>query len=195
MNEEEEGKKSKEEKEDIIAPFLEGESVDLLPLNLDHLNLYTKWFNLEEMRLFSGSEFPQTKEEIKKKFESEDKGTKQNIFLEIWRKKEKKAIGLAIFNHINWFNRSANMLVIVEPDYQKEGIGTEVGKILVEYGFLELNLQKLQATISDANTAGWKLAEKVGFALEAKLEDETYLKGKYYDERKYGLLRENWSTN
>lgn len=195
MNEEEEEKKDKEEKEEIIAPFLKGETIDLLPLNLDHLNLYTKWFNLEEMRLFSGTEFPQTKEEIKKKFESEDKGVKQNIFLEIWHKKEEEVIGLAILNHINWFNRSANILVIIEPGYQKKGIGTEVGNILVKYGFLELNLQKLQTTINDANTAGWKLAEKVGFNLEAKLEDEAYLNGKYYDERKYGLLRENWSAN
>lgn len=191
MNDKEEDKKEKKEKEEIIAPFLKGDSVDLLPINFEHLNLYTKWFNLEELRMYFRSEFPQTKEEIKKKFESEDKGTKQNINLEIWHKADEKPIGMAILNHINWFSRSANMMIILEPDYQKKGIGTEVGHVLVTYSFSELNLQKLQSTIIDLNTPGWKLAEKIGFDLEVKLQDEAYVNGEFYDERKYGLLRED----
>jgi len=184
--------KNNEDEKEITAPFLKGDTIDLLPIDFDHLNLYAKWFNLEDMRMYSRNEYPQTKEEIKKKFESEEKGEKQNISLEIWHKKDRKPIGLGGLNHIHWFSRSANIFIILEPDYQRKNIGTEVGKLLVDYGFLELNLQKIYSAIIEANISSWKTAEKIGFELETKLKDEAYVDGKYYPERNYALFREDW---
>lgn len=192
MNEQEKEKKGKEEEKEIAAPFLKGETVDLLPIDLGHASLYTKWFNLEEMRMYSRNEYPKTREEIKKKFESKDKGEKKSISLEIWHKKDQKSIGLGGLNHINWFNRSANIFIILDPEYQRKSIGTEVGQLLVDYGFLELNLQKIYSMIIEANISSWKTAEKIGFELEAKLEDEAYVDGKFYAEKNYAVFREEW---
>lgn len=182
------------EKEEIIAPFLKGETIDLLPINFEHINLYTKWFNLEELRMYSRNEFPQTKEEIKKKFKSKEKGEERSILLDIWHKKDKKIIGLCGLIDINWFNRFANILIILDPQYQRKSIGTEVGKLLINYGFLELNLKKIISAIMEPNLSGWKTAEKIGFELEAKLKDEAYVEGKFFPERQYAVFREDWTA-
>ncbi|MBD3195442.1 MAG: GNAT family N-acetyltransferase [Candidatus Lokiarchaeota archaeon] len=195
MSEPNKEKDEGEKKDKLVVPFLKGENVDLLPINLDHLNLYTKWFNLEEMRRYSRMEFPQTKEQIKKNFSTDDKGGKQGVTLEIWHKKDKKPIGLAGLNHINWFNRNANIFLTIEPNYQQRKIGTQVGKMLVDYGFLELNLEKIHSSIIEANEGSWKTAEKIGFSLEVELKDEAFVDGKYYSEKKYGIFREEWLSS
>ncbi|MFO7796709.1 MAG: GNAT family N-acetyltransferase [Promethearchaeati archaeon] len=182
------------EKEEIIAPFLKGEAIDLLPINFEHINLYIKWFNLEELRMYSRNEFPQTKEEIKKKIKSKEKGEERSILLDIWHKKDKKIIGVCGLIDINWFNRFANILIILDPQYQRKSIGTEVGKLLINYGFLELNLKKIISTIMEPNISGWKTAEKIGFELEAKLKDEAYVEGKFFPERQYAVFREDWTA-
>jgi len=187
-------KQDDKKKEKIIATFIKGETIDLLPINFDHINLYTKWFNLEELRMYSRNEFPQTKEGIKKKFKSKEKGEERSILLDIWHKKDKKIIGLCGLVDLNWFNRFAKILIILDPQYQRKSIGTEVGKLLINYGFLELNLKKIISTIIDPNISGWKTAEKIGFELEAKLKDEAYVDGKFFPERQYAVFREDWTA-
>ncbi|MEJ2248109.1 MAG: GNAT family protein [Candidatus Lokiarchaeota archaeon] len=186
-------KNIKDEEEDIISPFLEGEEIDLVPNNLEHIKLYAKWMNDEQVRHFARNPVPHTIEEIKKWFEPSEERFTEHISFEVWHKKDKKPIGTGGFSHINWINRNANIfLSIGESEYWSKGIGTEATKLLVKYGFEELNLHKIYAGIYEPNKGSWSVAEKVGFIQEATLREEIYVDGKYEDVRKYYLIKNEW---
>ncbi|MBD3196333.1 MAG: GNAT family N-acetyltransferase [Candidatus Lokiarchaeota archaeon] len=184
----------KEQDEEQIYTFIEGETIDLTPTNSNHIELYAKWSNSEEIRKYARNEMPRTIEDIKKRFEQRGgDGPKEHIGFEIWHKEDKKLIGLGGLNHIHWVNGTANLFMqIGEKDYWSHGIGTEAAKIIVDYGFKELNLHKIFAGVLSKNVGSWTCAEKVGFIQEATLKDEVYVDGEYIDVKKYYILKENW---
>jgi RimJ/RimL family protein N-acetyltransferase len=185
-------KTEKEDQEEIISPFIKGDNVDLLPTNLNHVKLYAKWINDEKVRHYARNPMPHGVEEIKKWFEPRE-GLSDHVSFELWHKEDKKPIGTAGFSHINWINRSTNIFMSIgEPEYWIKGIGTEATKLLVKYGFEELNFHKIFAGIFEPNKGSWTVAENVGFIHEATLREEIYVDGKYVDVRKYYLIKDEW---
>ena len=58
-----------EGKETKVIPFIEGDTINLCPANVDHVDLYTKWMNDPQLRKYARYNVPQTIEEVKKLFE------------------------------------------------------------------------------------------------------------------------------
>jgi hypothetical protein len=83
-------------------------------------------------------------------------------------------------------------LIIGESDYWEQKIGEEVTKLIIEYAFNELNLFNLKAGINSANIGSWRCAEKNGFTRVATFKKGCYVDGKYYDEYRYSLFKEDW---
>ena len=181
-------------KEEVPCPFIVGENVDLAPTNLEHLDLYVKWVNDPKVRRYSRNMLPHSPEEIKKWYEpGEQHHLPEWVTFEIWHKKDNVPIGTCGFGRIEWVDRNANIyLAIGEPKYWNKGIATEVSNLLINYGFKELNFVKIYAGIFEPNVGSWSVAEKDGFILEGIKKKSIYVDGKYVDERKYRILREDW---
>jgi len=178
---------------DKIGKFLEGDIISLIPSYKEHIQLYLKWMNDPNVRRFSRNTIPLSLDEIKKWFEPSENRYKEFIVFEIYHNKDEKSLGTAGLNRINWFARHANMFAnIGETDYWGKNIATEVAELLLDYGFKELNLNKIYANIAVPNIGSWKVAEKVGFIFENITKDEFYVDGEYVDAKKYYLLKEDW---
>lgn len=180
--------------EDDVFTFIEGENVSLAPSSVENAKLIAKWINDPKVRKFSRNVMPRSLEEIKKWFEPQDNdGVPEHIVFNIWHKKDKKLIGTAGLNHINWFNRWANaFLQIGETEYWNQNIATEATRLLLKYAFEEVNLNKVSGGVAVDNIGSWKVAEKVGFTFEGILKEEIYVGGKYIDAKRYRFLREDW---
>ncbi len=182
-----------EVKEDKAFPFIEGENVSLCPLNMDHINLYAKWMNDPKIRKFERNKFPQTVEDVKKSFESKNQDVKVELYFEIWHKNDKKPIGYIGFPHIQWFIRNAFIFFLIgDTNYWGQNIATEAGKLVVNYGFSELNLHKITARTISTNMSSIRVAEKIGFTHEITLKKEVYIDGKHVDIVEYALFKEDW---
>ena len=181
-------------KEEIkVFPFIQGDIIDLVPLNSEHVNLYVKWDNFPSVRIYSRNIFPFIIEDMKKDFERSEKGIKRDINFELWHKKDKKPIGFGEVGDIDLYGQKAYLgLIIGEPEYWGQKIGEEATKLLVEYAFNELNIYKLQAQINSANMGSWRCAEKNGFIREATLKKDSYVNGKYFDTYVYSLFKDDW---
>ncbi|MFX0027941.1 MAG: GNAT family N-acetyltransferase [Candidatus Hermodarchaeota archaeon] len=183
--EEDKGKKS--------IPFIEGKDINLCPPNTEHINLYTRWMNNPRIRKYARYEFPQIIEEVKKWFEPKQETMKSEIFLEIWHKADEKPIGYAGFIDIRWLDRNAFLFYLIgEPEYWGKGFATEAAKLVLEYGFNELNFNKINATVFTPNVSSVKVVEKNGFKHELTLKKEIYIDGKYIDALKYSILKREW---
>ncbi|MBY8987958.1 MAG: GNAT family N-acetyltransferase [Candidatus Lokiarchaeota archaeon] len=173
--------------------FFQGDIVDLVPLNSQHINHYVKWENNPSVRIYSRNIIPRTVEDMNKFFEPSEDKIKREINFEIWHKKDKKPIGFGEVAEIDWYGQLAFLgLIIGEPEYWGQNIGEEATRLLVEYAFNELNLFKLYAGMNSANIGSWRCAEKNGFTREATFKKGCYVDGKYYDEFRYSLFKEDW---
>ena len=193
MTEEKKDKEDKEGEEDVF-PFIEGERIDLVAENSKWANLICKWRNDPKVRQYARHIWPKTLEEVKKGFESTpDKQMSEHIDFTIYHKQSKRPIGSIGFSRINWVNRKAHIFAkIGEPEYWGKGIAGEASKLLINYGFTELNLHKIYSGVFAPNKRSLRAAEKLGFEKEGVLKEEIYVDGQYHDVHKFALFKRDW---
>jgi RimJ/RimL family protein N-acetyltransferase len=181
--------------EEEIFVFLEGENIDLVVPHSKWVNLTCKWINNPRVRHYSRNPWPRSLEDIKKWFEppSTDNGVRENIVLNIYHKKDKKPIGTVGLSRINWLSRNANIFAYIGyPEYWGQGIVGEAAELIIKYGFEELNLHKIYSGAFEPNTRSLKAAKKLGFIDEGISIKGMYVDGKYVDNPRFYLLKEDW---
>ena len=81
---------------------------------------------------------------------------------------------------------------IGERDYWSKGYGTDAMRLIVQYGFIELNLHRISLGLHAYNERALKTYQKVGFKMEGRMRGEGLRDGVRYDSLWMGILREEW---
>ena len=74
------------------------------------------------------------------------------------------------------------------------GLMTEAMAAILDYGFTELGLHRVEAVIDDANIRSKALLLKLGFRAEGVLRERYHFLGRFEDEYYYGLLAQEWAA-
>ena len=82
----------------------------------------------------------------------------------------------------------------LHPDYWGRGYVPEAASALIDLAFKELNLHKIELTCFGSNVQSQRVAEKLGFTLEARIRDRKDVQGNRCDDLRYGLLRSEWES-
>ncbi len=107
-------------------------------------------------------------------------------------KKTGEYIGQIDFN-IDRKNRVGTLgIVIGIKKKQNQGIGTEAMELFINFGFNELNLNRIELDVMSYNKKAIRVYEKLGFKKEGCKRKKFYRDGKYHDIYIYGLLKEEW---
>ncbi|MCC2591068.1 GNAT family N-acetyltransferase [Chryseobacterium sp. MFBS3-17] len=80
---------------------------------------------------------------------------------------------------------------LARGDWNK-GYVTEAVNAVIEFGFTELDLNKIIAIYYTTNPASGRILEKCGFKLEALLRQEYMKNGSPKDANRYAILREDY---
>ncbi|MFX0076788.1 MAG: GNAT family N-acetyltransferase [Candidatus Hermodarchaeota archaeon] len=192
MNESE--KNEQKEKDEEVFPFIEGERIDLVAGNSKWAKLLCKWNNAPNVRHYARNMWPITLEDVKKWFDPpEDRHLRNFVVFTIYHKEDERPIGNVGFGRINWVSKNANIFgTIGEPEYWGRGLIGEASKLLIRYGFTELNFHKIYAGVFSPNGRSLRAAEKLGFKKEGVLREEHYVDGTYRDEHKFALFKQDW---
>ena len=83
---------------------------------------------------------------------------------------------------------------ILHPDYWGRGYVPEAASTLIDLAFKELGLHKIELTCFGYNVQSQRVAEKLGFTLEARIRDRKDAQGNRCDSLIYGLLRSEWES-
>ncbi|HRJ76065.1 MAG TPA: GNAT family protein, partial [Anaerolineales bacterium] len=83
-------------------------------------------------------------------------------------------------------------IFIGEREYWGKGYGTDAMRLIVGYGFSELNLRRITLGLHSYNERALKSYQKVGFQLEGRVRGEGIRDGVRYDDLYMGILREEW---
>jgi len=80
----------------------------------------------------------------------------------------------------------------LSPAYQGQGIAKEASLAVIEYGFTELSLNRIEALVLPANTASQRLLERLGFQREGLLRQYEKTRSQFDDLYMYSILRGDW---
>lgn len=86
----------------------------------------------------------------------------------------------------------ANLGAWVHPDAWGNGYATEACARVVDYGFADLRLHRVGASVDAGNDASVALLDRLGFVHEGTSREDIYRDGAYVDRERYGLLRREW---
>ncbi len=173
-------------------PFVIGERIYLRPLEPTQDNhLYSTWMNDEEIRRYF-SIYPTSDFRGRERIEQLYRDGKHIIF-GVALKSDNRLIGMVGLKDINNVNQTAEFYVIIgDRAAWGMGYGTEATKLMVRYGFMELNLNRIQTQDMEENIGGWRADEKAGFKYEGTLREVILRFGKYHNVRVYSLLRSEY---
>lgn len=105
---------------------------------------------------------------------------------------EGRYIGECGIKSIDWKNRKTEIYIFLGKNYVEKGYGTDAMKVLINFIFNEINLNKVKLTVFSFNTRAIKSYEKCGFIIEGTLRNELYKQGIYHDLIVMGLLKEDY---
>ena len=107
----------------------------------------------------------------------------------------------ALVGVVNWYWESeetswmSNGIAIFDPAFWGKGIGYEALGLWNQYLLDEFEeVVRLDLRTWSGNIGMMRLAEKLGYQLEARFRKARVVDGKYYDSIGYGVLREEWNA-
>jgi len=154
-----------------------------------------KWINNPEIRHTLNFEYPISEIGTRKWLNAIAGNPKRKDFI-VCDKENNEPIGYGGFIGIDVKNGKAESYMgIGEKNLHGKGIGLEVRKILLDYAFQELNLNKVYAYVWEKNTPMVKLNEKVGFQIEGLLRQDILSHGQKRDRYIMGILKEEYTQN
>jgi RimJ/RimL family protein N-acetyltransferase len=103
--------------------------------------------------------------------------------------------GEALLWGIDLHNRVAHLGISLRPACRGRGLGTDVVRVLCQYGFVVRGLHRLQLETLADNTAMIRAATQAGFVPEGTLRRAAWVSGDFADEVILGLLASEWHAN
>jgi ribosomal-protein-serine acetyltransferase len=103
-----------------------------------------------------------------------------------------KIAGTIGFNDVNKTNKIGIVGYWLGEKFQGKGIMTRAFKALIDYGFKELGLNRIEVSVATENKKSRALPERFGFTEEGKLRQAEWLYDHYVDHVIYGLLAGEW---
>lgn len=88
-------------------------------------------------------------------------------------------IGTCGFTRFDPPHNSAEIGYVLNPEYHGYGYATEAARRVIEYGFDELGLHRIEARFMKGNDASFHVMDKLGMTFEGYRRDGMLVKGKY----------------
>lgn len=99
-------------------------------------------------------------------------------------------IGLLNIDRKN--SKAEYYIAMGETALKGRGVSTKASKLILDYGFKQLNLNKIYLFTEKNNIPAQRLFEKVGFLKEGCMRSDIFSHGKYVDRFAYGITREEY---
>ncbi|QSG02616.1 GNAT family N-acetyltransferase [Natranaeroarchaeum sulfidigenes] len=168
--------------------FLEGEHVALRTIEEDDLEYLQEQINDPQVWRAIGRDRPVNAAQ-EQSFYEDVVCTEDNVTLMIT---DEDAVGTVGLNGIDTGNDRAELGYWVDPEHHRMGYGSDAASRIIEYGFQQLGLHRIEARVFEFNDASQALLESVGFVEEGVHRDAEFIDGVYQDVHWYGLLEGEW---
>ncbi len=98
------------------------------------------------------------------------------------------------FVGVDWKSRHGKLGIFLGERFTGQGFGSEAMKLLLNFGFWEMNLNKIKLEVYSFNPRAIRVYEKLGFSREGVLQQDIYRHGEYHDIIQMALFRRDWES-
>lgn len=175
-------------------PILYTDRLDLIEIKQEHLGDIFKLFSDKRVTQYYNIKTLIIENEAQKFIDGfRSRFTKKaGIRWGIALKGQNNIIGTIGFN--NFINRHrANVGYDLKVDFWNNGYLTEALKAVIEFGFIQLEINRIEAEVMQGNIASEKVLNKIGFKNEGVLRQWMYWNDKHYDMTMFSLLQSDLS--
>ncbi|WP_349408535.1 GNAT family protein [Pseudalkalibacillus sp. SCS-8] len=107
-------------------------------------------------------------------------------------KENNKVIGLCGFVRWNKHHNRIEVAYSLSRSHWGKGYTTEAVEQLVKFGFENMQLNRIEAKVSQENSASIKVLEKLGMKPEGILRDYWFKNGEYTTVQTYSVIKSDW---
>ena len=177
-------------------PAIHTNRLDLVEIRQQHLiNIYNLFADENVTQFYNL--LPLTKESDAQKFIDwyqnrfkDNPGIRWGISL----KGEQDIIGTIGFNNFTKHHK-ANIGYDLRPEYWNKGIMTEALSAVINYGFNQLEINRMEAEVMQGNVNSERLLLKLNFMKEGILRQWMYWNDNHYDMSMFSLLKTDFEGN
>lgn len=186
---------------DIQTQLFEGKDIRFGPI--DHEKdpeIEARWTHDSEfMRMMDVAPArPMSAALVKKQYEKLEKQIDEDknlYYFTIRAREDDRLIGRAVVQWIEWANGNGFLrLGIGAEEDRRKGYGSQALRMLLRFGFAELNLFRLTAVVPEYNIAAIALLKKFGFLEEVRRRQSLERDGRRWDLLVFGLLKDEWQS-
>lgn len=107
-------------------------------------------------------------------------------------KESGRLIGKCGFTSFNCPNDSAEIGYVINPAFQGRGLATEAVLRVLDFGFTDLGLHRIEAHFMEGNDVSLRLMERVGMTLEGYAKESMRIKGRFCTIGTCAMLRHEY---
>ena len=171
--------------------MLKGKLIGLVAIEKEDLKQLRDWRNNPDFRKHFREyrELSMRDQEIW--FEEKVVNDPSTLMFSIRRLEDNELLGCCGFVYINWVHRHADLSLYIgwqDAYIDDEGYAEESCKLILDYGFRELCLNKVWTEIYKFDEKKKALYDKFGFQQDGLLRQNYWCDGKWWDSRMLSLL-------
>lgn len=176
----------------ISESILEGEKVRLRPVQESDLPKFVEWLaDREVTRWLAEIDSPPTLEEERDWYDGH-RSEPDNVLWAI-ETLDGRLVGSTELRVMPKRRKGELGIVIMDKTMWSSGLGTDAVRLIVGYGFEELDLNRVELSTDESNHRAIRCYEKVGFVREGLLRQHRFVDGAFGNTVVMGILREEWS--
>lgn len=176
-------------------PFIIGEKVYLRAVEPGDAQIIALSENHPEPRQTLYFALPTSIDHHQERLKERNEDPNQIIFT-IVEKNTDQPLGTTALFRIDWVSRMAIFYIaIAEKKNWSKGYGNETTRLIVDYAFKTLNLNRIQLHVSTENDHGVNTYQNTGFQIEGTLRQAMYHENHYSDFYVMAILRDEWQKS
>ncbi len=176
-----------------VNAFITSAKLSLRGLRKADLEVYRNWLENPEATHFMESGWrPIPDAEMEAIYQSSAVAGESSVFV-IEDRASAAPVGICGLYAIQWICRRAEFRILIGNDQARgKGLGSEAARLVVDYGFMKLNLETIYLGVNTENRQAIGSYEKAGFKPEGVRRKLIYRNGRYYDALMMSILREEF---
>lgn len=175
--------------------MIKGNIVYLTSIEREDLEILRNWRNREDFRKYFREYREISKDMQEKWYQTKVLSDQSTIMFSIHDSLTNELVGCCGLCYINWVNKNSDLSLYIGKDFSyidSEGIAEEACKLLFQYGFGELNLEKIWTEIYEFDSPKYELYKKINFQQDGILRRQYFHDGKWWDSYILSLLKDEF---
>ena len=175
---------------------LMGERVVLREFRQEDISGIRSWVNDADTVRYMGGAFtrPQTWEESESYLSNILSGGAGGVNLVIADREKKRYLGQCGLMKVDQTARNAELAIVMAPDSAGRGYGREALRLLLDYAFRQMNLNRVYLRVYAENERAVRCYLACGFREEGRQREQVYFDGHYGDVLEMGILRREFQA-